>query len=301
MQPARGSVPTQAQAGGEAEQLAIGRSGAPMRPWARSSVPTLAGGEAVIGSERLPADAGRVYRDTHRVVLKAKAPFSGEVRTVRLRLHERPAGPDDGSGWDVCAYTAADGAMGESKRWLIERHVRPITIAVSKTGVEQTIEVSPPLSVAQGDYIGIQNRATTFPPGWQPSWGETGKGGMCLSLDDYSDHGEYVWKFEGGMDSEAAPVATVPREEEQERRGCWPCGCFKRRNKQPPLVEVQPPARKLDTTGRLKERRVGFSAILSPPAQTATAAADVIVVATAVVDDTLKVAEQERRTMGTRR
>ena len=265
------------------------------------SVPTLAGGEAVIGSERLPADTGRVYRDTHRVVLKVKAPFSGEVRTVRLRLHERPAGPDDGSGWDVCAYTAADGAMGESKRWLIERHVRPITIAVSKTGVEQTIEVSPPLSVAQGDYIGIQNRATTFPPGWQPSWGETGKGGMCLSLDDYSDHGEYVWKFEGGMDSEAAPVATVPREDEQEHRGCWPCGCFKRRNKQPPLVEVQPPARKLDTTGRLKERRVGFSAILSPPAQTATAAADVIVVATAVVDDTLKVAEQERRTMGTRR
>ena len=73
-------------------------------------------GEAVVGSGRLPADAGRVYRDTHRVVLKAKAPFSGEVRAVRLRLHERPAGPGDGSGWDVCAYTAADGAMGESKR-----------------------------------------------------------------------------------------------------------------------------------------------------------------------------------------
>ena len=292
----------------------LGRSGG------RGSVPTLAGGEAVVGSGRLPADAGRVYRDTHRVVLKAKAPFSGEVRAVRLRLHERPAGPGDGSGWDVCAYTAADGAMGESKRWLIERHVRPITIAVSKTGVEQTIEVSPPLSVAQGDYIGIQNRATTFPPGWQPSWGETGKGGMCLSLDDYSDHGEYVWKFEGGMDSEAAPVATVPREDEQERRGCWPCGCFKRRNKQAHPVEVaQPPARKLDTTGRLKERRVGFSAILSPPAQTATAAPDVIVVAaeplqaaaTAVVaaprtsrravDDTLKVAGQERQTMARRR
>ena len=100
----------------------------------RGSVPTLAGGEAVVGSGRLPADAGRVYRDTHRVVLKAKAPFSGEVRAVRLRLHERPAGPDDGSGWDVCAYTAADGALGESKRWLIERHVCTSSAHVTRHG-----------------------------------------------------------------------------------------------------------------------------------------------------------------------
>ena len=67
--------------------------------------------------------------------------FSSRVfKSDVLRLHERPAGPDDGSGWDVCAYTAADGAMGESKRWLIERHVRPITICPGKTGVEQTID-----------------------------------------------------------------------------------------------------------------------------------------------------------------
>ena len=60
---------------------------------------------------------------------------------------------------------------------------------------------------------------------------------MCLSLDDEGEHGQYVWKFEGGVASERA----------------WPRGL-------------------LETAGRLKERHVGFCAMLSGGAAAAASA-----------------------------
>ena len=45
-----------------------------------------------LGLDELPNELERVYRDTHRVVLKVNAPYSGYVHAVRLRFHELPAG-----------------------------------------------------------------------------------------------------------------------------------------------------------------------------------------------------------------
>ena len=178
-----------------------------------------------LGLEKLPDEMERVYRDTHRVVLKAKAPHSGYVHVVRLRLHELPAGPADGSGWDVCSYSTLDGDMGEKQGYLSEERRQPIRVG-RVLAAEQVVKVTPPLWIEEGQYVGIQNRSSDFCAGWEASWGPGGTGGMCLSLDDHSDHGQYLWKFEGGMASE-------------------------------------PDSRLLKTTGRLKERHVGFCAILT--------------------------------------
>ena len=92
---------------------------------------------------------------------------------------------------------------------------------------DQVVKVAPPLWMEEGEYVGIQNSSSELCASWEASWGGAGTGGMCLSLDDHSDHGQYIWKFGGGMASE-------------------------------------PDSRLLNTTGRLKERHVGFSAILTP-------------------------------------
>ncbi|CAH0372307.1 unnamed protein product [Pelagomonas calceolata] len=190
----------------------------------------------VLGLAPLPAEPTRLYRDAHRVVLKAKAPFAGYVREVRLRLHGRPAGPADGSGWDVCSYSTRAGAMGESQGYLVEERRRAIRVA-HVLGAEQTVRVAPPLYLEAGQYVGVQNSSGDLCAGWRAGWGPGGRGGLCLSLDDEGEHGQYVWKFEGGVASE---------------RG-WPRGL-------------------LETAGRLKERHVGFCAMLSGGAAAAAEA-----------------------------
>jgi len=181
----------------------------------------------VLGLAPLPAEPTRLYRDAHRVVLKAKAPFAGYVREVRLRLHGRPAGPADGSGWDVCSYSTRAGDMGESQGYLVEERRRAIRVT-HVLGEEQTVRVAPPLYLEAGQCVGVQNTSGELCDGSRASLGPVGRGGVCLSLDDHSDHGQYIWKFEGGVASE---------------RG-WPRGLLK-------------------TAGRLKERHVGFCAMLS--------------------------------------
>ena len=187
----------------------------------------------VIGREDLPDDPTRVYRDTHRIVLKAKVPSDGEIRSIALRLMEQPAG-DGGGRWAVCAYEAEDGPMGESQRFLVQSSVQEIRVDTANHSTAQTVAITPPLCVREGQYIGVQNSSDSYSPEWEESWGPGGIGGMCLSLDDHSDHGQYIWKFEGGVQSEGG-------------------------------------SRKLDTSGRLKERRVGFCAWLSRPMQSAPA------------------------------
>ena len=179
-----------------------------------------------LGLEKLPDDdINRVYRDTHRVVLQAKAPYSGYVHAVRLQFHELPAGRADGTGWDVCSYSTLDGDMGEKHGRLREETRQPIRVD-RQARDEQVVNVTPPLWMEEGEYVGIQNSSSELCDGWEASWGGAGTGGMCLSLDDHSDHGQYIWKFDGGMASE-------------------------------------PDSRLLNTTGRLKERHVGFCAILT--------------------------------------
>ena len=185
-----------------------------------------AGSAVALGLEELPNDLERVYRDTHRVVLKVQAPYSGYVHAVRLRFHELPAGRADGTGWDVCSYSTLDGDMGEKQGYLREERRQPIRVD-RQVQDDQVVKVAPPLWMEEGEYVGIQNSSSELCDSWEASWGGAGTGGMCLSLDDHSDHSQYIWKFEGGMASE-------------------------------------PDSRLLNTTGRLKERHVGFSAILTP-------------------------------------
>ena len=181
----------------------------------------------VLGLAPLPAEPTRLYRDAHRVVLKAKAPFAGYVREVRLRLHGRPAGPADGSGWDVCSYSTRAGDMGEAQGYLVEECRQAIRVK-HLLHEEQAVRVAPPLYLEAGQYVGVQNTSGELCDGWRASGGGAVRGGVCLSLDDESEHGQYVWKFEGGVASERD----------------WPRG-------------------QLKTAGRLKERHVGFCAMLS--------------------------------------
>jgi hypothetical protein len=175
----------------------------------------------IVGKEQLPDDSGRVYRDTHRVVLKSPIHAEGEVGAVRIRLHDRPAGPGDGTGWQVCTYSSSRGEMGEGERFLIEQNRRDIIIDPCVLGQEQRIAVSPPIPVEAGQYVGLQNRSSETVSGFEYA---STRGGMCLSLDDVSAHGQYIWKFEGGLERVS---------------------------------------QKLDTSGKLKERHVGFCAELA--------------------------------------
>ena len=120
----------------------------------------------VLGLAPLPAEPTRLYRDAHRVVLKAKAPFAGYVREVRLRLHGRPAGPADGSGWDVCSYSTRAGAMGEAQGYLVEERRRAIRVT-HVLGEEQTVRVAPPLYLEAGQYVGVQNSSGELCDGWR--------------------------------------------------------------------------------------------------------------------------------------
>ena len=126
----------------------------------------------VIGREDLPDESTRVYRDAHRIVLKAKVPSDGEIRSVTLRLVEQPAG--DGSRWAVCVYDAEDGTMGESQRFLVQSSTRPIRIDTANYMAPQSVAVSPPLRVREGQYIGVQNSSDSYSPEWEESWGPGG-------------------------------------------------------------------------------------------------------------------------------
>ena len=128
--------------------------------------------------------------------------------------------------------------MGESR---LPRRERAAIRVAHVLGEEQTVRVAPPLYLVAGQYVGVQNSSGELCDGWRAGWGPGGRGGVCLSLDDEGEHGQYVWKFEGGVASERA----------------WPRGL-------------------LETAGRLKERHVGFCAMLSGGAAAAASASAVV-------------------------
>eukprot|EP01045_Picozoa_sp_COSAG04_P029678 COSAG04_NODE_4937_length_1816_cov_1.307513_1_plen_374_part_00 len=173
----------------------------------------------IVGKEELPQDLGRVYRDAHRVVLKTPVHAEGEIAAVRIRLHDRPAGAEDGTGWDVCTYDYVPSRGEEDgEGLLIEQNRRDPLIDAAALMQEQRIIVTPPIPIKEGQFVGVQNRYAETVSG---SSSESTRGGLCLAVDDVSSHGQYIWKFEGGLEGGSD-------------------------------------SQKLDTSGKVKQRHVGF-------------------------------------------
>jgi hypothetical protein len=109
-----------------------------------------AGPVLMVGHADVPTDGARVYRDAHRVVLKRAVPCDGAVVHACVRLHDHPAGPADGSGWELCAYELAAGAMGEAGRYLVQASKRAVRVDPGQLGATQRLAVAQPLAVRLG-------------------------------------------------------------------------------------------------------------------------------------------------------
>ena len=147
------TMPDDAPPGGKSQRSAIQRA----HVWARAAA----------------AEPTRLYRDAHRV-FKAM-PFASYVREVRLRLHGRPAGPADGSGWDVCSYSTRAGDMGESQGYLVEawRAIRVTRVLGEEQGARA------PLYLEAGQYVGVQNTSGELCTGGGPAGGRGPGRGAC--------------------------------------------------------------------------------------------------------------------------
>jgi hypothetical protein len=89
----------------------------------------------------------------------------------------------------------------------MEQNRRDIMIDPCVLGQEQRIAVSPPILVEAGQYVGMQNRSSETVSGFEYA---STRGGMYLPLDDVGVHGQYIWKFEGGLERVSHPLRREP-------------------------------------------------------------------------------------------